>query len=152
MLRPGAVRNSPLDFLEKRGLSTTVPFTPGYHSAASSAFEPSTTGSASNPRVEWSGTASEWPTHRSWADSLTHLESDGADSTYLSRALSIILEHAVHKLPSSGDFFVLLKRQPVSRFRYAIVTLKQVRKHLQEPPLIIVDLGQIALQSVNFVK
>jgi hypothetical protein len=59
MLRPGAVRNSPLDFLEKRGLSATVPFTPGYHLAASSAVEPSTTGSASNPRVEWSGTASE---------------------------------------------------------------------------------------------
>ena len=53
MLRPGAVRNSPLDFLEKRGLSATVPFTPGYHSAASSAFKPSTTGSASNQRVEW---------------------------------------------------------------------------------------------------
>ena len=31
MLRPGAVRNSPLDFLEKRGLSATVPFAPGYH-------------------------------------------------------------------------------------------------------------------------
>jgi hypothetical protein len=34
-------------------------------SAASSAFEPpSTTGSALNPRAEWVGTASEWPTIR----------------------------------------------------------------------------------------
>jgi hypothetical protein len=28
MLRPGAIPNSPLDFLEKRALSATVPFTP----------------------------------------------------------------------------------------------------------------------------
>jgi len=32
------------------------------------------------------------------------------------------------------------------------MTFEQVGKHLQKPLLIVIDFGQIALQSVNFVK
>jgi hypothetical protein len=66
MLQPAATRNSPLDFLEKRGLAATAPFTPGYHSAASSVFEPSTTRSASNQGL--SGSAPR-PSRRRFARS-----------------------------------------------------------------------------------